>query len=252
MALALLVAVFVSCNSNGNKEKLRRWALELNAHSPEGLLGVKYTDENELLFLYVLNTDDKGFFNDFVNRQSQMKRKQMLLLSTNSKNINDYFQALIAQEGKIVYEFMSADGSQLTRIVLTADELKQILDELSTMTPHQRLNACLDFDTTGMGHKLPVEVDDGIKLTGYVLDDAWKTLFLDYAVDEKIENPLVLSSGNVLEHSALTLFSPGTIDAVHRNGYELKYRLHVPGIDKPYVVNERMLVYVKAENDSAP
>ena len=76
MALALLVAVFVSCNSNGNKEKLRRWALELNAHSPEGLLGVKYTDENELLFLYVLNTDDKGFFNDFVNRQSQMKRKR--------------------------------------------------------------------------------------------------------------------------------------------------------------------------------
>ena len=104
MALVLLVAVFVSCNSNGNKEKLRRWAMELNAHSPEDLLGVKYTDENELLFLYVLNTEDKGIFNDFVNRQSQMKRKQMLLLSTNSKNINDYFQALIAQEGKIVYE----------------------------------------------------------------------------------------------------------------------------------------------------
>ena len=249
--MTLLVAVFVSCNSNGNKEKLRRWALELNAHSPEDLLGVKYTDENELLFLYVLNIEDQGIFNDFVNRQAQMKRKQMLLLSTNSKNITDYFQALIAQEGKIVYEFMSADGSQLTKIVVTTGELKQILDELSTMTTHQRLNACLDYDTTGMGHKLPVEVDDGIKLTGYVLDDAWKTLFLDYAVDEKVENPLVLSSGNLLEHSVLSLFTSSTIDAVHRNGYELKYRLHVPGIDKPYVVNERMLVYVKAENDSA-
>ena len=60
IAMTLLVAVFVSCNSNGNKEKLRRWALELNAHSPEDLLGVKYTDENELLFLYVLNIEDQG------------------------------------------------------------------------------------------------------------------------------------------------------------------------------------------------
>ena len=246
--LTLLMVGCMTCSTSGNEKLLRKNIDELNAQCPTYFFGMgcligAYCESNNVVLVISLDAlHDERSFNDFVNRQSQYK--QMLLLNftmAGSFTMEESLQVVVDLGGQLIYTFVSADGSQRTKIVVTTEELKKILDGFHTMTKHQRLQTYMDSNRLIDENTLPMELKSGVRLTGFTLDDATKTLFFEFDLDAMYKDEEELRQ--VIDEVPTRCFVPNSLSSVYNQSYEIKHRLHVRGREKPIVLNAVFVVY---------
>ena len=246
--LALLVMDFIACSTNGALKMLHQKVDELNVTCPLPLYGTgsligAYCDANNVVLVISLAAfNDDRTFNDFVNQQSQYKRVLLQYLSESGiKSLEELLQLIVDLDGQLVYTLDSFDASKRTKIVVRNDELRQIIDQIHTMTENQRLLLFLESNKTLDESTLPVELKPGVKLTGYTLDDANKTLFFEYNLDSMCNQQDELK--DVLDKVPTQYFIPNSLSTLYRKNYEIKHRLHVKGREKPLVMDASFVVY---------
>ena len=246
--LALLVMDFMACSTNGTMKMLHQKVDELNVTCPLPLYGTgsligAYCDSNNMVLVISLDAfNDNRSFNDFVNRQSQYKQILLQYFSESGiKSVEELLQLIVDLDGQLIYTIGSFDGSKRTKIVVRNDELKQMIDHFHTMTENQRLLLYLESNKTLDENTLPVELKPGVKLTGYTLDEANKTLFFEYDLDSMCDKQDELK--DVLDEIPTQYFIPNSLSTIYMKSYEIKHRLHVKGHEKPLVMDASFVVY---------